>query len=427
MSDLTVLEDQIEAILQDSSNIAWTVAEIDAGIRLALAEYNQVAPYELNTVITLAAAGREISLTDASLAGLMNVLEVWWPFVTSPETWPPPRVPSFNFSIQAGVPILSLPADAASVPAIGQKVRLWWTKPHTINTFDSATATTLTLDSRSLLAIGAAGHAALSGAMDRAEVLDRQEMVKWGNARLKEFYARLQLIAQASQRFHRQPLTFRDRVEAILLSAGNYPWPNVDLEGAIRQALADYSQVKPQELVTVITIEEAGREIDVTDLLDRALGANSLGVNGVTEVWWPYSSTSEIWPPNRVSGFRTWWDDNTLVLFLSSKDGSQPQVDDEMRLWWTKPHTISGIDGATSTTLSADAQALVAIGSAGYAALAFIPHSTNLTEIGNLTRWGNAMLASFRTRLDKIRSEAVRSKGEPFGGGWSMDKWDIRQ
>jgi hypothetical protein len=30
MSDLTVLEDQIEAILQDSSNIAWTVAEIDA-------------------------------------------------------------------------------------------------------------------------------------------------------------------------------------------------------------------------------------------------------------------------------------------------------------------------------------------------------------------------------------------------------------
>ena len=374
-------------------------------------------------MLTLAAGGREITLSDASLAGLTGVSEVWWPYVVTPETWPPPRVPSFNFSFQAGVPVLSIPADAASVPATGQKVRLWWTKNNTVNTLDSATATTLTTEGKALVALGAAGCAAISGALDRSEVLDRDTLTAWGDARLKEFRASLDLVRLEFSRFHRQPLTTRDRVEAALLSAGRYTWSNVDLDSALRQSLAEYSRVQPVETETVITLSTTGREIVLSPVTFTALA----GLVNVLEVYWPwYTTGGEVWPPNRVAGFRLRENAGVFTLFLFANDGSQPKTGDKVRLWWTKPHTINTLDGSTATTLSAEGESLVIMGAVGYAAVSCLPANISVSNIETLRKWGSSLLSDFRSKLEKIRATSTRVKGEPFGGGWKMDKWDVQ-
>ncbi len=197
-------------------------------------------------------------------------------------------------------------------------------------------------------------------------------------------------------------------------------WSAVDLDGALRLALADYSRVRPIQTETVLTLAAAGREIALSD-------ASLAGINGVQEVWWPYSSTAEIWPPNRVAGFRVWQDGSTLVLFLSSKDGSQPQSGDKLRLWWTKPQTITGLDSATSTTLSAEGESLVILGAAGYAAITCLPQGITASDTDLLRKWGAALVSEFKSRLEKLRLEAIRTQGEPFGAGWKMDKWDVQQ
>lgn len=206
MTDLTDLDTVVAAMLQDSSYHAFTATEIDAGIRLALAAYSQVQPYETETVITLTAAGREIALSSlADLTGITGVLDVWWPFSSTTEIWPPNKVTGFRSWLDAGMLTLHLNTRYASQPQVGDKVRLWWTKANTINTLDSASATTLTAEGKAIVALGAAGYASVSGALDRAEVLDRETLRKWGDARLKEFQDKLEIIRSKTVRSSGEP------------------------------------------------------------------------------------------------------------------------------------------------------------------------------------------------------------------------------
>ena len=94
----------------------------------------------------------------------------------------------------------------------------------------------------------------------------------------------------------------------------------------------------------MITLPGDGREIALSDLT---------GLTEVTQVWWPYDfdAASETWPPNKVKGWRLWWDDAQVVLFLDIIDGSQPQTDEEVRIWYVIPHTIQDVDSADSTTI----------------------------------------------------------------------------
>ena len=66
----------------------------------------------------------------------------------------------------------------------------------------------------------------------------------------------------------------------------------------------------------------------------------------MVNVWWPYDSdaVSETWPPNKVRGFRLWWDDLQAVLFLEIEDSSQPKTDEEVRIWYAKRQVIQDLD-----------------------------------------------------------------------------------
>ena len=148
--------------------------------------------------------------------------------------------------------------------------------------------------------------------------------------------------------------TLRDRVEATLQDAGNERWSTADLDEAIRKAIEEYSHVDPHETITTITLSAAGREIDISAVSGRL---------AVTRVWWPYTASDPTFPPN-WSTFEVWTDSSGAANILFIDAESEPAAGDVVRLWYTSQHTLSGLDGASSTTLPGDADAMLVTGAA---------------------------------------------------------------
>ena len=174
--------------LKDGSNETWSTSELDAAIRLALADLSRRLPRRLSADLTLAAAGRQVSL--ASLTGCLWAEEAWWPYTAG--DYPARLVP---FEARDGQ--LYLHTDAE--PQAGDTVHVLYAGGQTIVGLDEAAATTLAGEWRGLLALGAAGYAALAkaAAMAReyswpsgAAAATRQ----WGEMMLALFQAKLKAL-----------------------------------------------------------------------------------------------------------------------------------------------------------------------------------------------------------------------------------------
>ena len=211
------------------------------------------------------------------------------------------------------------------------------------------------------------------------------------------------------------------RASAMLMDTGLAIWPALTLGEAFTQALDQYNGVNPLHMETVITLPGDGREIalsGITGLLD------------VLDVWWPYDSdaTTETWPPNRVRGWRLWWDDAQPLLFLEIEDSSQPQTSEEVRIWYTKRHTIQDLESATTTTLRGDHESLIVLGAAGHAAMSrtvdlIETSGTDLYQVSILGTWGQRKIKEFTAALRRLERKHAR-RGRSWGVGWALDKWD---
>ena len=213
----------------------------------------------------------------------------------------------------------------------------------------------------------------------------------------------------------------RDRIEEMLQDTGNAIWDTAVLDEAIKQALDQYNLVNPLNMETVITLPGDGREIALSGVT---------GLLSVLDVWWPYDSDAaqETWPPNRVRGWRLWWDDNQAVLFIEITEGSQPQLNEELRLWYAKQQTIQDLDSAATTTLRDDHESIIIMGAAGHAAMSRVVDlievaGTDLYQVGLLGTWGQRKLREFQAELKKIQRKQAR-RGPSWLTGWSLDKWD---
>lgn len=212
----------------------------------------------------------------------------------------------------------------------------------------------------------------------------------------------------------------RDRIEVMLQDTGNAIWDSGVIDEGIRQALDQYDLVNPKHMEEVITLPGDGREIALSGVT---------GLLSVLDVWWPYDTTgAEEWPPNRVRGWRLWWDDNQAVLFLEIKDSSQPKADDDLRLWYAKRQTIKDLDSADTTTLRGDHESIIVLGAAGHAAMSRTVDlievvGTDLYQVGILGTWGQRKLREFQSELKKLQRAQAR-RGPSWLSGWSLDKWD---
>jgi len=214
----------------------------------------------------------------------------------------------------------------------------------------------------------------------------------------------------------------RTRLAARLVDAGNAVFATTTLDEAIRTALAEYSAALPATAETVLTLPGAGREIALDGVAD---------LWAVLDVWWPYDSlAAEAWPPPRVPGFRLAWDDARPVLVLSARLAAQPQSGDELRLWYTRPHTLQDLDSAAVTSVFAAHETGLLTGAAGYAAagqhlnqagsVRLDPH-----ESADLSGWAATRLRAFAEWLATLKP-GPGPTGEPYGAGWPMDKWETR-
>jgi hypothetical protein len=216
-------------------------------------------------------------------------------------------------------------------------------------------------------------------------------------------------------------LDFRDRIELMLMDTGNAIWDVSTIDVALDDAMTEYNLATQLHMETVITLPGDGREIALNGIT---------GLVKVIDVWWPYDSAAseETWPPNRVRGWRVWWDDAQPVLILDIKDGSQPQLNEEMRIWYSKLHTIQDLNSAASTTLPPNHYRIVELGAAGYCAMSRTVDlvetaGTDLYQVSILGTWGQRKLREFRAMLKGIQQENV-GRGPSWGDGWVLDKWD---
>jgi len=175
----------VALLLKDAGNEAWTVDELDAAIRLALAELSRRLPQALSADVTLSQEGRAVPLP--ALTGYLWVEEVWWPYTEG--QYPPRPVP---FAQRDGQLFLETEAE----PQAGDTVHILYAAMQTIGGLDGAASTTLLLAWQGVVIVGAAGYAALA----KAAAMTREyswpngaatAMRAWGEATLALFQAKL--------------------------------------------------------------------------------------------------------------------------------------------------------------------------------------------------------------------------------------------
>ena len=382
----TGLRARVQSRLQDSGASRWSATDVDDAIREALEQYSQVSPAHAIGTVTLSANGREIDIS--TLTKVVRVEKVWWDYDSTTPGYPP------NWRQFEIWPDKTLYIDDDDEPQSGDVVRIWYTKMHTVNGLDSATATTVPEEDISYLVSGAAMFAARSRAIELSETLNvDKDVVKrlldWAEDAGKNFRYGARARPPAWQRY-----------------ASSYDQDDID--EAIAWALQRYSEVKPRRRITSLTLEADGREVDISSITDYI---------EVERVWWNYDSDNPAQPPD-WRDFELWSGD---ILYIDDPD--EPVTDDVVRIWYTALHSINGLSGASVTTFDDHAQNLIVVGAAGYAAQERVQEEKGRSVPRKLREWAEARLKEFERGLKALASrEAARHSG--IAKAPALDRWD---
>jgi hypothetical protein len=127
------------------------------------------------------------------------------------------------------------------------------------------------------------------------------------------------------------------------------------------------------------------------------LGATLLDV---LEVWTPYTASNPEYPPN-VQPFHLLKNQTTWSVWL---DKHWCAAGDVLRVFYTLPNSLNGLDAGATTTFPAEDDDLIVLGAAGYA---LFQRSTDVNETAgvmaistpNYGTLGQIYLDLFRARL----------------------------
>jgi len=147
--------------------------------------------------------------------------------------------------------------------------------------------------------------------------------------------------------------SLRNRVKARLQDQAALSWDNTALDEAIRTALEQYSKYNQDKVLTTIDVTNTGREIDISHIDD---------IIRVERIWWDYDADEPGFPPN-YRHFDVW---PGSILYID--DRNEPQAGDTIRIWYTRNHTLDGLDGATDTSIPGDDEGTIVTGACHFAA-----------------------------------------------------------
>ena len=180
--------------------------------------------------------------------------------------------------------------------------------------------------------------------------------------------------------------------------SANYRWTDDEIDRHIAHAVKDFSECLPYEQKTAKATTDGSRELDIADLSDRIM---------VEAVEYPLDRF-----PRSYQRFSLWGD--TLTLLGSEiPDGSNANI------YYGQLHTLD----ASSSTVPARHEDLIAAGAGGYAAVEWAAYTINRVNVGginttgDLLTWGQTRLKFFRDELRRLgrRNRArVRTLYRPY-------------
>lgn len=173
--------------------------------------------------------------------------------------------------------------------------------------------------------------------------------------------------------------------------AANYRWTDGELDRHIQRAVRDFSLAVPLEATASLSTTPGSRDISISGLTE---------IVGIEAVEYPAGQ----YPPSYVR-YSVWL--GTLTLLVDSVPSSAADV----KVYYTRLHTID----ASSSTVPARFEDVIATGAGGYAAVEWASFSTNRVNVGgqdvwrDYLTWGRDRLAAFQKALAKHgRANAVR-------------------
>ena len=157
---------RVSELLDDPTNARYTTAQIDTALRTALIDYSVIRPvkrtYQLDTT------GAEVIALPADFAAMqITRIQLW---NTNPN-----QMVDLAFFVRLVDEQWTIEIKDTCYPA-GFVLTITYTARHTIDSLDSASGTTV--DDDNLLCLGAAGYAAQSRAVSRAESINMQPAVQ---------------------------------------------------------------------------------------------------------------------------------------------------------------------------------------------------------------------------------------------------------
>ncbi len=172
--------------------------------------------------------------------------------------------------------------------------------------------------------------------------------------------------------------------------ATNYRWSNDELDRHIAHVVKDFSETIPYEQKATKATTSGSRVLDISTITGRVM---------VEAVEYPADKF-----PKRYQPFSLWGDTLT-ILGDEVPDGSNAYI------YYGKLHTLD----ASSSTIPAKFEDLIATGACGYAAVEWAAYAVNRVNIGGTVTpqeflgWGQEKLGYFRQELKRLgRRNKVR-------------------
>ena len=188
-----------------------------------------------------------------------------------------------------------------------------------------------------------------------------------------------------------------DLVALDLRDTGNANWSSDEITQHIRRALLDIDDLQPQRLVATVSCAGGAREYDLSALP---------GILSVYDLWYPYDAANADEQPQRPS----WQPLHGGTIYLDI--ASAPTTGEAMRVFYLARHTLSGLDGASATTLNVRQQSAIVLGATYLAAQQYAQDVIGaVTPSGwtpkQLGEWAERRERTYRRALEEIRRAEV--------------------
>lgn len=157
MTAYSAYKTRILQVLGDLTGARYADALIQEACRQALADYVLVSPQIKETVVTVASASRDQSLS--ALTDPRFVISLVFPYVSTGQDKLSQDV-EYYFYFAAGVAYLHFSSDR--IPAVGEQIKVKYASGHTISGLDSAVATTIPVIHDSLIVEGSSAYAMIN-------------------------------------------------------------------------------------------------------------------------------------------------------------------------------------------------------------------------------------------------------------------------